>query len=459
MDSTRPVGSEQLLTLQQAAQRLAVSIDVLLKWNEYNILKPTITQTGEIGYTQKQIDQFLAIRQATRAVTQLDQIPVTKPESGVTINSHFQKDYNNFHAKLEAPSFHRARNSYFSLGPISAVLALGVTLVVIFITQPINIKLLFDEANNMRVALASQISQFNLSGAENSPLPIQLKNIIASGNGLNNVGATVLGDKLNTLNAPLGKKSAKNTTVRNQTAVESVLGSSANANSQTYSETSNFTSGANTASNFIFDNSGNIKGEATSANLLASAIGTTGLAENDNSLKQSTEPNIILIFLSLGLLFVLVTFRKQLAYSTIKNLNATVVEPSHFTDSVDKQKLLEVDQKTDGTVVLYFQGQEYKVSKPELDSESDQFIERLMGLISPGVKEIYYDTSSDEKIRLSAPLSKLVTRLGFVGIKRELFFPRTSKNRVLFRRYLTEQDLTAMNLTTEQILNDFKLSN
>ncbi len=459
MDSTRPVGLEQLLTLQQAAQKLAVSIDVLLKWNEFNILKPTITQTGEIGYTQQQIDQFLAIRQATRAVTKLEQIPVTKPESGITINNHFQKDYNNFHPKLESPDFHRARNSYFSIGPIFAVLALGVTLVVIFMTQPINIKLLFDEANSMRVALASQISQFNLSGSQNSPLPIQLKNIIASGNGLNNEGATILGDKLTTFNTPLGKKSGKNTAARNQTAAEAVLGSSANANNSTYSETQNFASNENTTSNFIFDSRGNIKGEATSANLLASAIGTAGLAENDNSPQQTTNPNILLLFLSVGLVFVLFAFRKQLAYSTVKDLDTGVAGSPNFTGNVEKQKILEIDQKTDGTVVLYFQGQEYKVSKPELDSESDQFIERLMGLISPGVKEIYYDTSSDEKIRLSAPLSKLVTRLGFVGIKRDLFFPRTSKNRVLFRRYLTEQDLTAMNLTTEQILNDFRLSN
>jgi hypothetical protein len=78
-----------------------------------------------------------------------------------------------------------------------------------------------------------------------------------------------------------------------------------------------------------------------------------------------------------------------------------------------------------------------------------------MGMVASGVKEIDYDTFKDEEIRFSAPLSKLVTRLGFVGIKRDLFFPRTSKNRVLFRRYLTEEDLISMNLTTEQIANEF----
>jgi hypothetical protein len=78
-----------------------------------------------------------------------------------------------------------------------------------------------------------------------------------------------------------------------------------------------------------------------------------------------------------------------------------------------------------------------------------------MGLVRDNVKEIDYDSYNDTEIRLNAPLSKLVTRLGFVGIKRDLFFPRTSKNRVLFRKYLTEKDLTSMNLTTEQISSEF----
>ena len=97
--------------------------------------------------------------------------------------------------------------------------------------------------------------------------------------------------------------------------------------------------------------------------------------------------------------------------------------------------------------------EEYKVSKPELNSESDQFIERLLGFATEDVKEINYDILKDKKIRVNAPLSKLVTRLGFVGLKRDLFFPRTSKNRVLFRRYITREDLDSMGLTTDKISN------
>jgi len=136
-------------------------------------------------------------------------------------------------------------------------------------------------------------------------------------------------------------------------------------------------------------------------------------------------------------------------------MNAAAATVHNLPDDIERKKVLEINQKADGTVALCFQGKEYKLCKPDLDSESDQFIERLMKLAVPGVKEIDYDTLGDEEVRFNASLSKLVTRLGFVGIKRNLFFPRTSKNRVLFRRYITQDDLTSMNLTANQILNEF----
>src|SRR6476646_3655125 len=59
MSSIEP---QKLFTLKQAASELGVSVEVLLSWNEHNILKPTITKEGEIVYTQEQIDQFAQIR-------------------------------------------------------------------------------------------------------------------------------------------------------------------------------------------------------------------------------------------------------------------------------------------------------------------------------------------------------------------------------------------------------------
>ena len=62
MDSAYPKDIKNLLTLKEAANILAVSTDVLLSWNEHHILKPTITQDGQIGYTREQLDQFLKIK-------------------------------------------------------------------------------------------------------------------------------------------------------------------------------------------------------------------------------------------------------------------------------------------------------------------------------------------------------------------------------------------------------------
>ena len=93
-----------------------------------------------------------------------------------------------------------------------------------------------------------------------------------------------------------------------------------------------------------------------------------------------------------------------------------------------------------------------KVSKPELNSETDQFIQRLLSFAKDGAKETKYDIIKDERLNLKTPLSKVVTRLGFIGLKRDLFFPRTSKNKVIFRKYVTRNDLALMNLRQEEVL-------
>src|SRR6185312_11305958 len=64
MDSARPSNPSNLLSLQEAALKLGVSIDVLLSWNEQHILKPTITATGEVGYEPAQIENFLNVQKS-----------------------------------------------------------------------------------------------------------------------------------------------------------------------------------------------------------------------------------------------------------------------------------------------------------------------------------------------------------------------------------------------------------
>src|SRR6478672_2256154 len=63
MSSAHPTDPKKLLTLQETAAKLGVSVETLLEWNDHNILKPTITVQGTIGYTEEQINHFLKFRQ------------------------------------------------------------------------------------------------------------------------------------------------------------------------------------------------------------------------------------------------------------------------------------------------------------------------------------------------------------------------------------------------------------
>ncbi|MGI8419437.1 MAG: MerR family transcriptional regulator, partial [Candidatus Levyibacteriota bacterium] len=72
MDSARPGDPKKLFTIQEAAHKLAVSVDVLLEWNESHILKPTITSTGEIGYTENQLNKFQQIQRTLLTPTKTE---------------------------------------------------------------------------------------------------------------------------------------------------------------------------------------------------------------------------------------------------------------------------------------------------------------------------------------------------------------------------------------------------
>src|SRR4051812_6233332 len=56
MASARNADQKKLISLEQAARQLGVSVETLLSWNEHHILKPTITQAGEIGYDEEQLE-------------------------------------------------------------------------------------------------------------------------------------------------------------------------------------------------------------------------------------------------------------------------------------------------------------------------------------------------------------------------------------------------------------------
>ena len=335
-----------LLSLTQAAAKLSVSPDTLLRWNNSNILTPTITPTGEIGYKEEQINQFLAIQQLSSPTPSVSAQPIEVPIP-------------------RSPKITASRPSmvpFFSFSAFAGSLAAMLAILLIQPQPPLN------HADTATMAHNVPIDTSDLPPVTTPP-PAQ----------------------------PAG--------------TASLLG---------YAQTTHLVSAGDV------------------------------LATADSTATSTIDHTLLLTLLVPGLFLILFLFSKPLAFSFPNSKNAAVLmrEPSAGQqDSI----LLEIDQKADGAVVLRFQEREYKVSKPELDSESDQLIERLMELSKPLAKEIDYDAFTDPKIKLNTPLSKLVTRLGFVGLKRDLFFPRTSKNRVLFRRYLTPQDLASMNLNLDQV--------
>ncbi|HVZ11494.1 MAG TPA: MerR family transcriptional regulator [Patescibacteria group bacterium] len=481
--------TKKIVTLKQASDTLGVSISTLLTWNEYNILKPTITQSGEVVYFQEQIDRFLTIRKLSQnavaqsvqsmspkieqITTQSVQAPLPSPVSNSIIDamfppaqvSHVEKqELHDYAPRIDSSSKKTglSQKANVALG-ISAV---GIILVGAFITSGSGWKALLDKSvlTSQRV-LYSQTSKFALSGPNNFAHPIDLKSKNESKN-LNNEGEASPDDKLLAANGYFANRQANENALKKAGSKVSQGSKMSNSDIQTasagssdyatYGEVSNFASNcptcssdSETQSNGVFDERGNIKGKTGNADLLASILQGTGSMQG-SSLTRQAAPNNFVIWITVGLLSLVFVFGKQPPYSLRRSYVSQVEAISH-THTPDDEKVLEVDQKTDGTVVINFLGREIKVSKPELDSESDQFIERLMNLVTTDDKEIDYDNSRDDEVGLSAPLSKLVTRLGFVGVKRDLFFPRTSKNRILFRKYVTRGDLASMNLTTEQI--------
>jgi hypothetical protein len=440
MYPTRPDG-QKLITLQEAAQKLAVSIDVLLKWNEINILKPTITALGQVGYTEEQVNHFLAIRK-------LSQENKNRNLSALATNDtedNPSATYDSFSQSGTTSSSERKIQKYIYAGAISFFLMLGL-LTTAFYQQDVFKGLLEQAVDSNQTespkAVRSQTSNYSVSQDLSFSSPVKVQNKATNSN-LTNEGKAILDNKISVTN----QSATKTATVKAVKEISNRIGQlttalatiSSHVSTQNLASAPTYFSSNSTDNNSIFDKNGKIKGQITTPEVLGAAILPIDTISND-SLKQP-DNNLVLIISGLGFAFFILTFGKQF------------LQPAKKTGVPDlrKARIFEIGQKTDGTVVLYFRGQEYKISKPELASESDQFIERLMEYAKREDKEIDYDIFEDEDLKVNTPLSKLVTRLGFVGIRRDLFFPRTSKNRVLFRKYITEDDLASLGLTIEQI--------
>lgn len=454
MKDTNKTTLSPLLTLQEAAAQLGVPVEVLLQWNENHILTPRISRTGQIGYTPEQIAQFIAIRDSLQSTS------LPSFQAGPIQKQHqpYQQPHNEHLLPLR---------SYFL-----ATATAGVVLVVVLILQQTKV------ASLQHLAQQVQNSQAQ-SQTKQSSAPIDQTISLNKTNKLTDPAAS---DHLHTEDqgvfarnifvspTPIELPAQQPTTI---TRAKRVLASSSSAESQpvqakhtlpspiasveaVIDDTS--TLAEKTAapcpsceSNGSADNALALGKAPDTTNALTSALGESTLTNSYSQQKLSTVTSqaVLIIFGSVGLLFLL-GLRQRRRHSL------QLAPAFAGSQTTAGEKILEINQKMDGMVVLTFKGKDYKISKPELDSDSDRFIERLMGLMKPGMQELEYESINDV-LHLTTPLSRIVTRLGFVGIKRDLFFPRTSKHRVLFRKYITTDDLSAMNMTIAQLQDSLAL--
>lgn len=466
MGSARLKAFSDFYSLRQAAEILAVSIDTLIEWNDNNILKPTITQDGLVGYKEEQIEKFLEIRKLIQNPSPVDE-QLTNPfaqsvselqKISLTNNNPNQKRADKIPSKTETAKLHystKDKSRPIILLSIFSVIAILLLAGISF--QQDNKSLLPYNDNsvlqnkpvNLENISTQQISQVGLqeSTKADTHKPIEYVNI---SNNLNNINTS--NENLSALHSIIKKEATTTVASDSQMLIvpqsDTTIGIEYSLlNPVTYG--TNYNSAANRASR---PNLNNI-GTQTPSDFLALDLSLGEVFQNNESTNQKSPSTFVIGLYILSIISLLFISNKSPAFLALKtNTNGAV--PSAHINNAHNQKILEINQKTDGTVVIFFQSNEYKISKPELNSESDQFIERLLDFAPGNVKEVNYDITEDEKIKLNAPLSKLVTRLGFVGLKRELFFPRTSKNVVLFRKYLTEDDLASMSLTRDKILNE-----
>ena len=475
MDSARPSNPSNLYYLNEAAKYLAVSVDILLTWNEHNILKPTITSSGEIVYTQNQLDKFKSIQNTSKIISheipQLSHKPLANNTEGsqkhlsvgppIKQNNNFSQ-INNYHFHNHNTNPNKEIKATISLKKLAFTFSFfAVVLILVIIAQQTNLNPILNNNSEKGVAYDSHSATIETTNEKIAKNTIN-NEITKNDNNLDDALKT--GDKNSTSNNVNNENELLQSIIGVETASLAVENETANevvtygqkANLRNTNDSQDYSQNSDTQTE-VFDTEGNIKVSKTDPSekeLLATALGTTGLSQSQELVKQSTGTAGVITFAILGLLFVyfLYSSKRQLSHAN-GNYNELNLQPVSFNTQNDLQweKILEVTQKTDGSVMIIFQGNQYKVSKPELDSESDKLIERLMQLTNSGEKEIEYDALTDETLSLSSPLSKIVTRLGFIGLKRDLFFPRTSKSRVYFRKFLTLDDLFSMNLTIEDL--------
>ncbi|MBN1168308.1 hypothetical protein JXA63_00300 [Candidatus Woesebacteria bacterium] len=468
MKSVQENDNIKFISLKKAAEVLNVSIETLLEWNELNIFKPTITQSGEIGYTDQQLTRFIELRKtlqnapSTQGKVQHRNSATYIPEEQITpLGSNIQQKHTPApETQGSAKTIKPSSIKLLSISFVSFLLVIGISLIFSLPTKQTQVS---HEGDNLVVDLTSK----NTSDAPAKEMQIidsSVKKVdLVSREGSQKTTT----DELSLISQELEENSL-NYKIRSGDSVDIYYDAFSLIDRP---EDRNFSDDESPALNHIDskllpisssrpnpDINGSIQnGNPISDDGIKLALNFDYLTLNSQSLNKKYDWLVLMVTTSLGLFLVVHHFNSVLAIEPTKDTtNKTVrIDPVHKS-LIDK--VFEVHQKTDGTVVISHNNNEYKVSKPELNSETDQLIQRLLSYIGTG-KEINYDIIKDEKLNLNTPLSKVVTRLGFVGTKRDLFFPRTSKNKVIFRKYVTKNDLAIMSLSEENILQNIHSSN
>ena len=188
MDAARPGTPNNLLNLQQAADYLAVNIDVLLTWNDHHILKPTITPNGEIAYAKDQLDKFKMIQNHTTSMISRETKTIestnlhTDPTLRQSSNSPVIKTYNhkqqntqinnyNFYSNnhQSPPVGQRESRAAFSILGVFATLSFfGLVAVFVIFSQQSKVDSILNQANEKEVGYDSTNSIIRTINPEES---------------------------------------------------------------------------------------------------------------------------------------------------------------------------------------------------------------------------------------------------------------------------------------------------
>ncbi|HYK08957.1 MAG TPA: hypothetical protein VEW42_05655, partial [Candidatus Eisenbacteria bacterium] len=351
MDKSDSSQAQKLISLHDASQILGVSTDVLLNWNEHQILKPTITQSGEIGYTQTQINQFLKIQQSLQTEVSSGQIaPDAESQDTDSMQSrkrsfiqnffrivggefYYDSFSNDYYESKEQPQVKTAKKRLPSPRILSVLVVLCALLSLAAFTQKSRISFMVDEYEHTyqkqtqgQQVLAAETSKLQISGHIIFALPVQLKEDVTLNKNLLVEGTSVFKGNITAPNILYGIKAGTGITISNAASqtptisVEGIVnsfqgqtgdvtltpGSDIAIDGTTISDVSTLATvisrgscgscvtDAMVANSLTLDAGSNIAGEAITSGVISPTVGGTGLTTyNTGDILYGSASNIL----------------------------------------------------------------------------------------------------------------------------------------------------------------------